>query len=243
MPLFLATRAGVRAVVAGDRAKEMEEKAAQADKSEAQDYFDRARAFLVPAPAGLVAVGGLSGSGKSTLGRSLAAMIEPPPGAIHIRSDIERKALLGVGETERLEPEYYSQEASTRVYEAMLSRASHALAAGYSVVLDAVFSTSEERSNAERLAAAHGVHFQGLWLEASPSILKKRVSSRLDDASDATAEVVEQQFAYDVGKVTWKRLDASSCAETTLQRAMRVILSRNLGLVGRVATRNVQPCV
>jgi len=169
----------------------------------------------------------LSGTGKSTLGRSLCVVLEPEPGAIHVRSDIERKVLFGVGETERLGPEHYTKDASLKVYEAMFSRAGEVLAAGYSVILDAVFASPAERAAAERIAAAHHVPFQGLWLEASPALLKSRVSRRERDASDATAEVVEKQLAYDLGDIAWTRLDASSCPETTLQRAMRVILSRN----------------
>jgi aminoglycoside phosphotransferase family enzyme/predicted kinase len=227
MPLFLATRGGVRAIVAIDKSKEMKGESADAARSEAQGYFDQALNFLTPARPRLVAIGGLSGTGKSTLGRSLSAMLSPEPGAIHIRSDIERKVLFSVAETERLPPESYTQEASAQVYEIMFSRAGQALAAGYSVVLDAVFSTPSERADAERIAVAQHVPFDGLWLEAAPGVLKARVESRHGDASDATTQVVERQLIYELGRISWTRLDASSCPETTLQRAMRVILSRN----------------
>jgi uncharacterized protein len=225
MPLFLATRAGVRAIVASDKSKGMEGERAQAARSEAQAYFDQSSRLLTPAPPRLVAIGGLSGTGKSTLGRLLCATLEPEPGAIHIRSDIERKVLFGVAETERLDAQSYTQEASARVYEAIFRRAGEALEAGYSVILDAVFSTPEERAAAERVAADRHVPFRGIWLDASPEILKARVSGRRGDASDATEEVVERQLAYDLGEIAWTRLDASSDAETSLGRVMRTILS------------------
>ena len=47
----------------------------------------------------MVAVGGLSGTGKSLLARALAPALAPAPGAVVIRSDVERKALFGKGET------------------------------------------------------------------------------------------------------------------------------------------------
>lgn len=225
MPFFLSTRAGVRAIVASDKGKEVDGREADAAHHEAQDFFDVALSFLTVAPPRLIAIGGLSGTGKSTLGRSLCPMLQPEPGAIHIRSDIERKALFGVAETDRLGPECYTDEASDQVYNTMASRANEALAAGYSVVLDAVFSTPGERAGAERIATERHVSFRGLWLEAAPKTLKARVSARLGDASDATTEVVERQLAYDLGDVSWTRLDASNCPETTLEHAMRIILS------------------
>ena len=43
----------------------------------------------------LVAVGGLSGTGKSVLARALAPELRAAPGAVVLRSDVERKALFG----------------------------------------------------------------------------------------------------------------------------------------------------
>jgi aminoglycoside phosphotransferase family enzyme/predicted kinase len=226
MPLFLATRAGVRAIVAIDKSKELRGKAAEAARLEAEAAFDQALCFLAPASPRLVAIGGMSGTGKSTLGRSLCPMLSPDPGAIHIRSDIERKVLFGVAETDRLGAEHYTPEASGRVYEAMFSRAGRALAAGYSVILDAVFARPAERAEAENIARKHHVAFEGVWLEAPSPLLKTRVSGRQGDASDATAEVVDRQLAYELGDITWTRLDASSSPQATLERAIRIILRK-----------------
>ncbi len=35
-----------------------------------------------------------------------------------------------------------------------------------------------------------------------------RVGGRADEASDATAEVVRRQLDYDLGRVSWSRIDA-----------------------------------
>ncbi len=225
LPLFLATRAGVRAIVAADRSKELEGDAADAARSEAADYFQRAIGHLAPSVPQLIAVGGLSGTGKTMLARALCAEPTPQPGAFHIRSDIERKRLHGVRSKEPLPKAAYAPETSAEVYDAMLKRANDALAAGWSVVLDAVFARPSERDAAKALAAKYHVPFIGLWLEAHAGEMKKRVSGRMGDASDATAEVVEKQLGYDLGPIDWQRIDAAGTARETYERAMRVMLS------------------
>jgi hypothetical protein len=209
LPLFLATRAGVRALVTADLVHELSVTASAMHRNTALDYFRAAISFLKPQAPQLVCIGGLSGTGKSTLAATLAPSVGPPPGALHIRSDVERKVLAGAPETVRLTPEHYSQAASMHVYEAILARAEQALAAGRSVVLDAVFAHESERRAAECLARQRGAGFRGLWLEAHPETLKARVASRANDASDATADIIDAQLRYDLGKVDWTRIDAS----------------------------------
>jgi uncharacterized protein len=223
--LFLATRAGVRALVTADRARELPEDEAHGERAQAMGYFRAALAYLSPPAPRLVCVGGLSGTGKSTLGRMLAPDVGAPPGALHIRSDIERKVLAGVAETERLDPAHYKAGASALVYRAMLDRARRALAAGHSVILDAVFAGASERGAGEDLARHMGVAFAGFWLEAPVETLKSRVTARQADASDATAEVVEKQLGYDTGTIGWRRISASGMADETLVEIKRRLQS------------------
>ncbi len=209
LPLFLATRAGVRAVVTADLAHERVVADSAKERNTALDYFRASIAFLKPQKPQLICLGGLSGTGKSTLAAMLAPSVGPPPGALHIRSDIERKVLAGVAETARLTPEHYSPAASMNVYEAILARAERALTARSAVVLDAVFARESERRLAEKLARRQGAGFRGIWLEAGPAKLKARVAARVNDASDATPDVIDAQLRIDVGKVNWTRVDAS----------------------------------
>jgi aminoglycoside phosphotransferase family enzyme/predicted kinase len=218
LPLFLATRAGVRALVSADLAHEQPFRDSMQARGQALDWFRAALAYLRPTAGLLVAIGGLSGTGKSTAAAALAPHIGPPPGAIHVRSDIERKVLAGVSETERLGAAHYSRETSFAVYEACLARAEAALKAGQAVVLDAVFATPDERRAAEQLARRIGVRFEGFWLEAPEELLKSRVAARRGDASDATPEVVGRQLGYDLGAIGWRRIDAAGpCSETVAQ--------------------------
>jgi hypothetical protein len=221
LPLFLATRAGVRALVTADRIAGLPEAETHGGRAEAMGYFRAALAYLSPPPPRLVCIGGLSGTGKSTLGRMLAPELGAAPGALHIRSDIERKVLAGIGETERLAASHYTAEASTRVYKAMFERAARALAAGHSAVADAVFADMGERSAAEDLARRLGVAFDGFWLEAPREILKSRVAARRGDASDATVEVVERQLGYEIGAMKWQWISASGNVEDALAAIRR----------------------
>ena len=68
----------------------------------AKAYFDFARRAIAPPAPSFVAVGGLSGTGKSQLARALAPHVDPMPGAVIVRSDVERKALFGIAETDKL---------------------------------------------------------------------------------------------------------------------------------------------
>lgn len=200
LPMFLARRAAIRAYV--DSAVTA---VSGADNAPARAYQKAALAFLQPAPARLVAIGGLSGSGKTTLALKLAPEIGRPPGAVVVRTDVERKRQAGVALEERMPAGSYSPEASARVYAASVARAERVLRAGHSVVLDAVFARPEERAAAEALARTVGVPFQGIWLDVPKDVAQQRVTDRKGDASDATASVVERQFGYNLGSIGWER--------------------------------------
>ncbi|MBN9490012.1 MAG: AAA family ATPase [Alphaproteobacteria bacterium] len=200
LPMFLSRRASIRAHV--DAAAGA---VSGGDTEPARAYQRTALTFLQPAPPRLMAIGGLSGSGKTTKALQLAPEIGRAPGAIAVRSDVERKRLAGIALEERMPAGSYSPEASARVYAAMMTRAERVLRAGHSVVLDAVFARPEERQAAEALAVKVGVPFEGLWLDIPKEVAKERVASRTGDASDATPAVVERQFGYDVGRIDWQR--------------------------------------
>ena len=161
------------------------------------------RAFV---DASMAAVsGGLSGSGKTTLALKLAPGIGRAPGAVVVRSDVERKRLSGIGLNERMPAGSYTPDASEKVYAVMFERAEQALRAGQSVVVDAVFAKPEERQAAEALARKVGAPFEGVWLDVPKEVAQARVAARTGDASDATPNVIERQFGYDLGEITWRR--------------------------------------
>jgi uncharacterized protein len=219
LPLFLSMRAAIRAKVSAARLAHVVSEDRPAIEMSARKYFDFARRFIEPAPPVMMAVGGLSGTGKSVLARALAADLEPAPGAVVLRSDIERKALFGKDEGERLPEDAYTEAVTARVFATLADKARRALAAGHSAIVDAVFSKPQERMLMEQSAAVLGVPFNGLFLHADLGTRIARVGMRGRDASDADAAVARQQESYDLGRLEWTRIDASGTPDETLARA------------------------
>jgi predicted kinase len=222
LPLFLALRAVVRAKVAVAAAGAAGQEAAAAHEDEARAYFAAAAEFMAPEVPSIVAVGGLSGTGKSTLAARLAPALGRPPGAVHLRSDIERKRLFGVAETEPLPQEAYGGSVTETVYATLRHLAEVGVHAGHTVIVDAVHLRPEEREAIAATAAAIGVPFTGLWLDAPAETLVERVTARIGDASDADAEVVRRQARHDPGPMRWHRLDAGTGIDALATEALAI---------------------
>ena len=200
------------------RAAHNEAARAEQDKA-ARGYLAAARGLSEPAPACLIAVGGLSCSDKSTLAYRVAPHMGRMPGAVVFRSDMIRKELMGVAPDQRLGPEGYGSEISERVYEMIGRRAETVLASGYSVVAGAVYARPEERAAVAQVAQAAGVGFTGLWLSVPAERLAERIAARRGDASDATVDVLDSQLGYDLGSIEWREIDASRGADAAEKEA------------------------
>ena len=224
LPFFLSMRAAIRAKVTAARLERAA--AAEHDKiaKSARAYFDFAQRAITPAAPQFIAVGGLSGTGKTRLARALAPHIAPMPGAVIVRSDLERKMLLGAGETEKLPAAAYAAEVTARVYGSIADKARRIVAAGHSAIVDAVFAKQEEREALAAVAKAAKVPLQGLFLTADLATRIARVGGRTNDASDAGATVAQAQEDYELGALEWPKIDASGTVVETFARA-RVALS------------------
>jgi uncharacterized protein len=228
LPLFLSLRAGIRAMVGVHGLAFIAEHARLEAERAIRDYGLLALDVLGARRPMLVCVGGLSGTGKTTAARSLAPDIGGLPGAIHIRTDVERKRMLGVEPTARLDASAYTEAAGEEVYRHVAEKASRILHAGHSVVIDAVFSGAVARALAEATARDTGAAFAGLWLEASTGTMIERVEQRSNDASDATRDVVLMQARASVPPPPgWTRVDAGGGIADTLTCARKALgLSR-----------------
>ncbi len=216
LPLFLSLRAEIRAKVTAARAERLDGAERDEARALARGYFECAVQFLRYAPPRLIAVGGLSGAGKSALAGALAPQLGRPPGAIWLRSDLERKAMFAVEESDRLPASAYTPETTHDVYRRLIEKARVALRAGQTVLLDATFATAAERAVAAGAAAEVGVAFAGIFLDAPLATRLKRIARRHGDASDADADVASRQTAEPLGERGWAALPAGGeLAETT----------------------------
>ncbi len=222
LPLFISLRSAIRARVLLARLGRN-----PCDDSEtvqsARAYFELARAAIAPTAPALIAVGGLSGTGKSLLARTLASSVLPQPGAVILRSDVVRKLLFKMSETDRLPESAYRPAITGQVYEILTQRAVRILSQGHSAVVDAVFAQESERNAIRDAARRHNVRFVGLFLVADLATRQSRVGHRLHDASDATPEIASLQEKYDIGNVDWTVIDASGTSGQSLQRCRTVL--------------------
>jgi aminoglycoside phosphotransferase family enzyme/predicted kinase len=221
LPLFMALRAAVRAMVTIDRAAQEDCVACACDLERARGYLLAALQHVAPAAPRLIVVGGQSGTGKTTLATALAPLVGGAPGAVHLRSDLERKAAASVGELDRLPAGAYTPQARRHVYRLLRDKAQVALSARASVIVDAVYAQERQRRDIEAAAAKAGISFRGLWLTADREKLMARVAARRNDASDATPDTVATQLQPEVGAMSpaWSVIDAGSAPSDTLRLA------------------------
>ncbi len=199
---YLVYRAMVRAKVAMLRRQQTEAGSSghQQAGADYRQYTQLALAYTRQDRAVMVITRGLSGSGKSTVARALCERT----GMIQLRSDVERKRLAGLSamavSRSGTGTGLYSVDTTANTYRQLATLAKTVLTAGYSVIIDATFLKYAHRDQFRALAAATGTAFLILECTAENNELKRRIvsrSTRQDDASEATLEVLHAQQAAD----------------------------------------------
>jgi hypothetical protein len=229
MAMFLSVRAAIRCHVDAAQALSLSDPdKAKARAKESSDYLAMATAALTPSKPRLIGVGGLSGSGKSRMARELAPHLGGPQagaglGARVVRSDATRKRLSGVALTGRLGPEGYAPEMTERTFDAVFAEVTEALRAGFTVIADAVFASPAHRLSLQAIAEAEAVAFTGIWLEAPPDVMARRVTERTRNASDADVKVLEMQLGYDLGDLDWARVDSAGSRDDTIKAGLDIL--------------------
>ena len=168
LPLFLSMRAAIRAKVTAAKLDANGTADLALIRESAQRYFAFALEALRPVSPMLIAIGGLSGTGKSVLARAIAQSLDPAPGAVVLRSDVERKRIFGVCETDRLQDAAYAPDVTRRVYAGLAEKAAHILGAGYCAVVDAVFAGVAERTQIACACACACAGSKGAFLRIIP---------------------------------------------------------------------------
>lgn len=186
---YLVRRALVRAQVMALMADHRPDAAAMAAR-----YRALAAELAAGAAPRLAITHGLPGSGKS----HVALRLVEEAGAVRLRSDVERKRLVGLapldGSRERV-PDLYGAESTIRTYAHLQALADLALAAGWPVVVDAAFLRRDERRAFEALAQARAVPFAIVACRAPLAVLRQRLRRRQaagTDPSEADVGVLER---------------------------------------------------
>lgn len=191
---YAVYRALVRAKVAAIRAGQTGDAAA----------LDAVHALLAlatrltqPLPLELSITHGLSGSGKTTVTRARMQA----PGAIRLRSDVERKRLAGLAAPARsgsgVASGLYGDDATRRTYEHLAGLAAGLLDADWPVIVDATFIARWQRDLLRDTAHAHGAAFRILDFPEPVDTLRQRIAARArqgTDASEADLAVLEHQL-------------------------------------------------
>jgi len=197
---YVAYRAMVRAKIACIRGAQpgIEPQARVNAESDFSRYLEVAEKAAAGGRGGIVLMHGPSGSGKSTMARQLAEAL----GAIHLRSDVERKRMHGLGAGARTQSDpgagIYGPTATERTYARLAGMAKDAVGGGYPVIVDATCLAADQRAPFRRLAQDTGVPLAIVSCNAPEAVLRERVARREaqgDDASEAGLAVLERQLA------------------------------------------------
>jgi aminoglycoside phosphotransferase family enzyme/predicted kinase len=190
-------RTMVRAKVAALRREQRSDDAGRADgDADLERYLAHAETLIAPPAPRLVVMSGPSGSGKSRLAEALCWALP----AVRLRSDVERKRLLGFEAEDRTaDPErVYSKATSARVSARLERLADGLLAGGLSVIVDATHLHRAPRQALVALARRRGVAVTVVACDADAEVLAERVRRRAaagSDPSEADVAVLEAQLA------------------------------------------------
>ncbi len=198
LPYYLVYRAMVRAKVAGLRAAQVSPgDAPSAALADCRVHLDLARNDAEAGSPAIVITRGLSGSGKTTLSQSLLERI----GALRLRSDVDRKRLLGLPAGARtgadIDAGIYAADANRATYARLLALARTIVAAGRIALVDAAFLSRWQRDAFRALADELDVPLVIVEFVASEATLRRRITERSaagNDASDADLSVLVQQL-------------------------------------------------
>lgn len=182
----VAQRALVRAKVAAIRHRQGVN-ADSASDAATGTFLDQCLDHLRRAEPRVVIVGGIPGSGKSTLAESLASdygwMVLSTD---EIRRDLAlRRADVGA--------DAYQPATVARVYEQLLDEAANLVELGYSVILDASWTSHDHRGAARALGDRHHARVIELRCDAPRALCRERIRKRASASttSEATEETVD----------------------------------------------------
>jgi aminoglycoside phosphotransferase family enzyme/predicted kinase len=198
LPYYYAYRSLVRAKVACLRLGQGDLDALEraTARHEVRGYLDLAATPPTSARPLLIMTHGVSGSGKTHVAQAVVETL----GAIRIRSDVERKRLVGLSSQSRAAAEpgggIYTTDLTERTYARLGELAGVSLDAGFPVVVDAMCLKRAQRDALRAVARSRSMPCVILAVQAPEAVLRDRIVARARagrDASDADLAVLDRQ--------------------------------------------------
>ncbi len=194
---YVVYRALVRAKVSAIRSAQTAGPEHDAALAEVHALLNLATTLTRPLSLRLDITHGLSGSGKTTVTQKLMQT----PGAIRLRSDVERKRLAGLDALAHsgsgVGQNLYAADATRRTYDHLARLAGEILNAGWPVIVDATFTARWQRDLLREMVRTRKVEFRILDFPVPVATLRERIVQRSregNDASEADLAVLQHQL-------------------------------------------------
>lgn len=224
LDLYRSHRALVRAKVEAIAVAGKDSQQVERARPRHRAYIETARQALTSRKPKMILMSGVSGSGKSWLAERLATAL----GAIHIRSDVERRRLLGGTTTGELGAGRYAPEHLARIYQHLAGCSEDVLSGGYDVIVDATFRDRNERTRFRELAEKLGVTLRLIYCHVDDEeLLLRRIEQRVrarNDDSDADERVLswqQEQFDPILGEEGLEIIDAETTNPSLVEGILR----------------------
>jgi len=222
--LYRAHRALVRAKVEALAAAGKESNEVELARKRHAAYIKTAREALTARKPMMILMNGVSGSGKTWLAERLAASL----GAIHLRSDVERRRLLGSAAKEDMGAGRYAPEHVSRVYQHLAQCTEDVLSGEYDAIVDATFRDRTERARFREVAKRLGVRLKLVSCHvADEELLLRRIEHRVRagrDASEADHEVLrfqQEQFEPILAEEKIEVITADTSRDAVVDETLR----------------------